>query len=112
MKIAVLGTGANGSCIAASLIEAGLDVTMIDQWPAHVETMRASGLTIAMPDREQHVKGSAHPLCDVCTLQEPFDVVLLAVKAYDTRWACELIKPHLAENGVVIGMQNCMVADV
>jgi 2-dehydropantoate 2-reductase len=112
MKIAVLGTGANGSCIAASLIDAGLDVTMIDQWPAHVETMRADGLTIAMPEREQHVTVRAHHLCDVCTFQEPFDVVLLAVKAYDTRWACELIKPHLADNGVVIGMQNCMVADV
>jgi 2-dehydropantoate 2-reductase len=112
MKIAVLGTGANGSCIAASLIDAGFDVTLIDQWPAHVETMRASGLTIAMPDREQHVKVRAHHLCDVCTFQEPFDVVLLAVKAYDTRWACELIKPYLKPDGILIGMQNCMVADV
>src|SRR5262249_38747305 len=102
-KIALLGTGANGSCIAASLIDAGLDVTLIDQWPAHVETMRANGLTIAMPDKEQHVKVRAHHLCDVCTFQEQFDVVLLAVKAYDTRWACELIKPYLAPDGVLIG---------
>ncbi len=112
MKIAVLGTGANGSCIAASLVEAGLDVTMIDQWPAHVETMRANGLTITMPERVQHVTVRAHDLCDVCTFQEPFDVVLLAVKAYDTRWACELIKPYLKPDGMMIGMQNCMVADV
>ena len=111
-KIAVLGTGANGSCIAASLIAAGLDVTLIDQWPAHVETMRADGLKITMPDQEQHLKVRAFHLCDVCTFREPFDVVLIAVKAYDTRWACEMIKPHLAENGMVIGMQNGMVADV
>jgi 2-dehydropantoate 2-reductase len=65
------------------------DVALIDQWPEHVEAMRANGLTIAMPDAEQHVKVRAHHLCDVCTFQEPFDVVLLAVKAYDTRWACE-----------------------
>jgi 2-dehydropantoate 2-reductase len=112
MKIAVLGTGANGSCIAASLIDAGLDVTLIDQWPEHVETMRANGLRISMPDRDQHVTVRAHHLCDVCTFQEPFDVVLLAVKAYDTRWACEMIKPYLKPDGIVIGMQNCMVADV
>ena len=74
--------------------------------------MRANGLKITMPEQEQHVKVRAHHLCDVCTFQEPFDVVLLAVKAYDTRWACEMIKPHLAPNGMVIGMQNCMVADV
>src|SRR5882757_2618029 len=112
LKIAVLGTGANGSCIAASLIDAGLHVTLIDQWPEHVETMRANGLRISMPDREQHVTVRAHHLCDVCTFQEPFDVVLLAVKAYDTRWACELIKPYLAPDGILIGMQNCMVADI
>ena len=49
-KIAVFGTGANGSCIAANLVEAGLDVILIDQWPAHVETMRAQGLRITMPE--------------------------------------------------------------
>ena len=55
-KIAVFGTGANGSCIAASLLDAGRDVVLIDQWPAHVEAMRANGLKIAMPESEQHLK--------------------------------------------------------
>src|SRR3954465_2670901 len=109
-KIAVLGTGANGSCIAASLIEAGRDVVLIDQWPAHVEAMRANGLTIAMPDTEQHVAVRAYHLCDLCTLHETFDVVLLAMKAYDTRWSCELIKAYLATDGMLIGMQNAMEA--
>ena len=113
-KIAVLGTGANGSCIAANLIDAGRDVVLIDQWPEHVETMRKNGLriTTANPaDGELHVSVRALHLCDVSTLTAPFDVVLLAMKAYDTRWACELIKPHLAPDGMLIGMQNCMVAD-
>ena len=43
-KIAVLGAGANGSSIAADLTKAGLDVTIIDQWPAHVEAMKKNGL--------------------------------------------------------------------
>ena len=59
-KIAVLGTGANGSCIAASLIEAGLDVTMIDQWPEHVETMRTNGLKISMPSGARYGLISSH----------------------------------------------------
>jgi 2-dehydropantoate 2-reductase len=50
-------------------------------------------------------------LCDVATLREKFDVVFLLVKAYDTRWACELIKPVLAEGGVVVGLQNGMSID-
>ncbi len=111
-RIAVFGAGANGSCIASDLVEAGHDVTLIDQWPEHVETMRRDGLRIAMPDRELHVRVRAHHLCDVATFGDPFDVVLLVFKAYDTRWACEMIKPRLAPHGMLIGMQNGMVADV
>ena len=109
-KIAVFGTGANGSCIAASLVDAGLDVVLIDQWPAHVETMRAIGLRITMPESELHAAVRAYHLCELCTLHETFDIVLLAMKAYDTRWSCEMIKPYLASNGMLIGMQNAMTA--
>jgi 2-dehydropantoate 2-reductase len=112
MKIAVLGTGANGSSIAASLIEARRDVVLIDQWPAHVEAMRANGLRVAMPESELYVRVRAYHLCDIATFTAPFDVVLLVMKAYDTRWACELIMPCLAPDGMLIGMQNGMVAGV
>ena len=110
-KIAVLGTGANGSCISADLVRAGLDVTMIDQWPAHVEEMRRNGLHISAPEEEIHIQVNALHLCDVCTLHYRFDVVLLCMKAYDTRWAAELIKPYLADDGIVVGVQNAMTAD-
>jgi 2-dehydropantoate 2-reductase len=110
-RIAVLGTGANGSCIAADLVRAGLDVTLIDQWPAHVETMRRDGLHISAPDEEIQVAVDAHHLCDLCSLNRVFDIVLIVVKAFDTRWTAELIKPYLAEDAIVVGVQNCMTAD-
>jgi 2-dehydropantoate 2-reductase len=109
-KIAVLGTGANGSCVAADLTRAGLDVTLIDQWPAHVEKMKADGLTINMPNETLEVKVRAEHLCDVCSLNETYDVVLLMVKAFDTRWMAEFIKPYLADDGLLIGVQNGMTA--
>ena len=110
-KIAVLGTGANGSCISADLIRTGHDVTMIDQWPAHVEAMRRDGLQISLPDEEVHVEVDAHHICDLCTLNRRFEVVLLCMKAYDTRWASELIKPYLTDDAIVVGIQNAMTAD-
>lgn len=107
----MLGTGANGSCIAADLIEAGYDVDLIDQWPAHVEAMRANGLRIEMPDGDVQVAVRAHHLCDVCTFAEPFDIVLLVMKAYDTAWACHLIEPYLKPDGLLVGCQNGMTAE-
>lgn len=111
-KIAVLATGANGSCIAADLTRAGLDVSMIDQWAAHVEAMRANGLTIRTKDDEYNVAVNAYHLSDVCTLNEKFDIVLLTSKAYDSRWLTEFIKPYLADDGLVVAVQNCMTAEM
>ena len=110
-KIAVVGTGANGGGTAAALTHAGLDVILIDQWPAHVEAMRANGLQINFPDEQMTVPVEAYHLCDVCTLNQMFDIVLVMVKAYDTRWACELIKPYLKEDGLLVGVQNAMMLD-
>jgi 2-dehydropantoate 2-reductase len=111
-KIAVLGTGANGSCIAADLTNAGLDVVLIDQWPAHVEAMRANGLHITLREGEIHADVRAHHLCELASMNETFDVVLLLTKAYDTRWHAELIKPYLADDGFLVGIQNGMTAGV
>lgn len=112
MKIGVVGTGANGSCIAADLTQAGLDVSLIDQWPEHVETMRQSGLTVVMPEETINTKVKAYHLCDVCTFNEKFDVIFIVVKAYDTKWVSTLIEPYLKEDGLMIGLQNCMTAEI
>jgi len=110
-RIAVLGSGAQGSGVASDMIRAGLDVTIIEQWPAHVEAMRERGLEVRTPDETTVTPVTAHHLCEVATLRDRFDIVFLVTKAYDTRWACELIKPVLAEDGVVVGQQNGMSPD-
>ena len=111
-KIAVLGTGANGSCLAADLTNAGLDVVLIDQWPAHVEAMRANGLHVTLRQGEIHAKVRAHHLCDLASMNAMFDLVFIVTKAYDTRWHAELIKPYLKDDGFLIGMQNAMTAEI
>lgn len=110
-KIAVVGTGANGSCAAADLVQAGYDVTLVDQWPEHVETMRAEGLTVRMPDREINVAVDARHVCEVCAFREEFGYVFLMPKAYDTAWMARLIEPYLAADGLMVGIQNAMTAD-
>ena len=110
-RIAILGAGANGGAFGADMVNAGLDVAFIDQWPAHVEAMRADGLRVEMPDGAVNTRVDAFHLCDIATMHDPFDVVFLGVKAYDTRWACELIRPLLADDALVIGLQNGMTVD-
>ena len=110
-KIAVLGAGAIGSSIAADLVKAGHDITVIDQWPAQVEALKASGLHIQMPDADLKVPVRALHLCDLASANLEFDIVFLAVKSYDDRWLAEFIKPWLKPDGVLVGTQNGMNDD-
>ena len=109
--IAVLGAGAIGSSIAADLTQAGLDVTVIDQWPAHVEAMKAAGLRVTMTDNDLQLPVRALHLCDLASTALEFDIVFLAVKSNDHRWMAEYIKPRLKPDGIVVGTQNGMNDD-
>lgn len=110
-RIAVLGTGANGAAIAADLTRAGHEVTLIDQWPANVEAMRRDGVVVHSAGETTVTPVRALHLCEVATLRDPFDVVFVILKAYDTRWGTELIRPLVAADGVVVGLQNGMSLD-
>ena len=107
-RIAFLGTGAQGASIGADFVLAGLDVTFIEQWPDHVMAIRENGITVNLPTRTINAKVPALHLCQVAEIKEPFDVVFLVVKAYDTKWACQLIEPCLAPDGLIVGLQNGM----
>ena len=105
-KIAVVGAGAIGSSVSADLTKAGLDVTVIDQWPAQVEKLKADGLIVRMPDIEVRTPIRALHLCELSSANLEFDIVLLAIKSNDHRWLTELIKPYLKADGVLVPVQN------
>jgi 2-dehydropantoate 2-reductase len=107
-SIAVLGAGAIGSSVGADLTEAGEDVVLIDPWPAHVEAMRSGGLRVVMPDLDLETLVRALHIGELASERPMFDIVLLAAKSYDTTWMCHLIAPYLADDGLLVGLQNGM----
>ncbi|MFM0512846.1 ketopantoate reductase family protein [Paraburkholderia sp. RL17-373-BIF-A] len=111
LKIAMLGTGAQGASIGADLALAGLDVTFIEQWPDHVEAIRRDGITVNLPTRTINANVKALHLCQLAELREKFDVVFIVTKAYDTKWSCQLIEPYVKPDGLVVGLQNGMSID-
>jgi 2-dehydropantoate 2-reductase len=110
-RIAILGAGANGASVGADLTRAGEDVVLIEQWPAHVAAMRAHGVRINTPADSSVVRVRTLNLCEVATLRERFDVVLMLMKAYDSTWASHLVAPYLADDGLLVGVQNGMTVD-
>ncbi len=107
MRIGIVGAGAIGSVVGGLLTKAGQDVTLIDQWPEHVEAMRRHGLRLSGTCGEHVVKVTACHLHEAQAIEEPFDAVFVAVKSYDTEWATALAVRHLREPaGVVVDFQN------
>jgi 2-dehydropantoate 2-reductase len=107
-KIALVGAGAIGASVAADLIRDGCDVTLVDQWPDHVDMINKCGLKVSVDGETFTVKVTALHPCELTGATRQFDIAIIAVKAYDTRWTTELISPHLTLGGYVVGMQNAL----
>src|SRR5881227_3560654 len=107
MRIGIIGAGAIGSVVGGLLTKAGHDVTLVDQWPEHVEAMRKHGLRLSGTCGEHAIQVKAFHLHEAQAIEEPFDAVFVAVKSYDTEWATALAVRHLREpGGVVVDFQN------
>lgn len=111
-RIAIVGAGALGGYVGGTLAHLGHDVTLIDPWPEHIETIRARGLELdGMTPEERFVVKRSKTLhvTEVQSLaKSPIDVAMVAVKSYDTPWATALIAPYLSEQGFIVSLQNCM----
>jgi 2-dehydropantoate 2-reductase len=107
MRIGIVGAGAIGCVVGGMLTRAGHDVTLVDQWPEHVETMKRSGLRLSGTIGEHTVPVQAIHLHEMQLITRPFDAVFVAVKSYDTEWATALGCAYLARpHGVVVDFQN------
>jgi 2-dehydropantoate 2-reductase len=107
-KIAIMGAGALGCYIGAFLIREGMDITFIDMWPDHVETMRRDGLRVSGSQGEFSVPAKALHLTDAQAIDDLFDIAFIAVKSYDTEWATHFIKRYVKPDGYFVSSQNSM----
>jgi len=107
MRIGIVGAGAIGCVVGGLLTRAGHDVTLIDQWPEHVETLKRQGLRLSGTCGDHIIPVTALHLHEVQRITTPFDAVFVAVKSYDTEWATALGAAYLVRpQGVVVDFQN------
>src|SRR6202142_860815 len=103
MRIAAMAAGAVGGYFGARMAAAGHDVFFIARG-AHLEAMRKNGLTIESVHGDLHLPKPN--ITDDPKSVGPVDIVLFAVKLWDTEKAAELTKPLVGPNTRVITLQN------
>ncbi len=78
--------------------------------------MRQDGLQVTGSQGPFTVPVKAMHLTDAQGITEPFDLVFIAVKSYDTEWATHFIKRYVRDDGFFISLQNCwndvLIADI
>jgi 2-dehydropantoate 2-reductase len=104
--IAIAGTGAVGGTTGAYLRRAGHDVVLVDGWHQNVEAIRRDGLLLKGREEDFVVEATALHLDELASLGRALDVVLLAVKSYDTEWMVRALAPYLAPHGCIVSLQN------
>ena len=103
MRIAAMAAGAVGGYFGGRMAAAGHDVAFIAR-RAHLDAIRRNGLVIKSTHGDLHLK-------DVNATDDPkqvgpVDVVLFAVKLWDTEKAAELARPLVGPDTRIITLQN------
>jgi len=109
MKILVMGSGGVGGFYGGRLAHTGCDVTFVARG-AHLAAMREHGLLI-----ENEAQGNIHVKA-VKVTDDPAstgvaDVVIIAVKLWDTEAVAKSIKSVVGPHTAVLSLQNGVVKD-
>jgi 2-dehydropantoate 2-reductase len=104
MKIVMMATGGVGGYYGARLAAGGHDVYFIAR--GHLAALRTNGLKLISANGDLHLR-SVHATDEPATVGTA-DIVIFAVKQYDTETAAKLVVPVIGEETAVISIQNGM----
>jgi 2-dehydropantoate 2-reductase len=104
MRVLVFGAGAVGMWMGAALGRKGHEVSLVAR-PLHVAAIRDQGIRVASALGEHVVTGPV-AVESALDLAGPFDLVIVAVKAFDTRAAMNELARLLDRRTVVLSIQD------
>lgn len=101
--LTVIGAGGIGGSLAAGLKLAGEAVRVVEVGP-HLAAIRRNGLRLEGVRGEHTVRFDE--VCAPDELRGPVRLVFVATRANRTADALDALAPHLAEDGLVVSVQN------
>ena len=102
-RMIVIGTGPIGGIIGGRLARAGHDITFVDVDKEHVAAIRQTGLQVDVPDGPFNVKAK---IVFPHEIDGKYDIAFIAVRSNYTPDALNTAMAHLADNGLLVSMQN------
>jgi 2-dehydropantoate 2-reductase len=103
--IAVAGVGAIGAVIGGCLSRSMPNVWLIDSWWEHVRALQRHGLCLEEHGTATQIEVKALHSSEIGRLKG-LDILLIAVKSYDTAAMVSLVKPCLKAVAFAVSCQN------
>ena len=110
-RILILGIGSIGGLIAARLIRAGYDPTLVTNNPDVTRTINENGIRVISADDDFTAPAQAYTSIGELAEQEPYDYAFLVMRAYAVQEAAKASLPFLKPDGHVVSFQNGIVED-
>jgi 2-dehydropantoate 2-reductase len=102
VKVTILGTGAV-ACLLGSRLAGKADLTLLGSWAAGIEAIRTNGIRCETGAGPTSVRVNATADPAECA---DSDLVIVAVKSYQTRAAVARAKDILKSGGLALTLQN------
>ena len=107
MRTAIYGAGSLGTVMGAYLTNSGVDVDLVNRNRAHVDALKKNGARIT---------GTVDKLVPVKALLPEemtgtYDIIFLMTKQLNNRDTVLFLKDYLAEDGLIVTMQNGIPED-
>ena len=109
IPICVIGAGAIGGVTASFLAKAGWPVTLVTKHDEVTALANADGLKITGVRGAETVRVPA--VTDIEDVTGTYRLCLIATKAYDLQDCARRVLPRLAEDALVVSMQNGICTD-
>jgi 2-dehydropantoate 2-reductase len=111
LRVAIMGSGGVGGFFGAKLVKGGADVHFVARG-SHLAAMRERGLAIESTDPTQSLHlPKVNVTDDPATIPGPVDMVMFAVKLWDTESAARQLLPIVGPETGIISFQNGVQKD-
>ena len=104
MHVLIMGSGGVGGFVGSRLVQTGQNVTFVARGP-HLHAIRDHGLCMLSETGTRqihHVNAVERPE----EAGSAFDLIIFAVKCYDTHPAAQLLRPAIGQQTAVLTLQN------
>jgi len=105
MQILIVGAGALGGYFGARLLDAGRDVTFLLR-ERRAAALAHSGLVVRSPHGDLTIP--APPYVTATTIAHPYDLVIVACKAFDLAATMDAFAPAVGERTTILPLLNGM----